>query len=246
MFPIVIHVRSFAPYEHFGAGLWHGDNRSFSRDPNASSRMHQITHFETDTGVHSSRAYGSISSTRYGAFAYSEARVKNEGSSLNNVRTHMYGNNDALFLGTNGMPLDGGPSWDIDLHTNLNVEVSDFDGGNQLLTISGKVGGDTFPNAEAFVSDTEGNSVWLGAFLTADEPTLGPFFTLAGDRNKTMLEINAKIVTDKNGIFTGVQANGKIIPIEQWNKDSSGPMSVDNFKKKHKDLYNNLFGGTND
>lgn len=158
----------------------------------------------------------------------------------------MYGNNDALFLGPQGQPIDGGPSWDIDLHTNLNVEVSDIDGGNQLLTISGKVGGDTFPNAEAFVSDAEGNSVWLGAFLTADEPTLGPFFTLAGDRNRTMLEINANIVTDKNGIFTGVQVNGKTISLEQWNKDTSGAMSVDEFKKNHKDLYDKLFGNEQD
>ncbi len=246
LFPIVIHIRSFAPYAYFGAGMWHGDNRSFSRDPYVSSRLHQITHIETDTGVHSSRAYGSISSSTYGAMAYSEAHIRNEGSSFNNVRTHMYGNNDALFVGPHGIPVDGGSSWDIDIHTNLNVKVSELEGGNQLLTISGIVGGDTFPNAEAFVSDAEGNSIWLGAFLTADEPTLGPFVTLAGDRNRTMLEINANIVTDKNGVFIGVKVNGKTISMEQWNKDSSGPMSVDEFKKKHKDLYDQLFGSTHE
>lgn len=244
-FPILIHVRSFAPYKYFGAGIWHGDDRGFSRDPTASSRLHQTTHYETDTGVSRTRARGSYSSSRYGAGAYSEAHLKDY-SSRGNVNTHMYGNNDVLFLGPQGQPIDGGPSWDIDIHTNLDISVSELEDGNQLLSISGRVGGDTFPNAEAFVSDAQGNSIWLGAFLTADEPTLGPFFTLAGDRDRTMMNLNIGIVTDKDGIFTGVRVGNKTISIEQWNKDTSGPMSVEEFKKKHRDWYNQIFGSTDE
>lgn len=57
-----------------------------------------------------------------------------------------------------------------------------------------------------------------------------------------MMNINASIVTDKNGIFTGVRVGDQTISIEQWNKDNSGPMSVDEFKEQYKDLYNSLFG----
>mgnify|MGYP001817405351 FL=1 len=238
-FPIIIHVRSFAPYKNFGPGMaWKGDNRGFSRDPYASSRMHQVTNLETDTGAFENRRFGAESSSSYGAYAYSDVTLRNEGSSPYNIRTHMFGDNDALIPGIDW----GGPTHDIDLHTNLNVQVSDLDGGDQLLTISGKISGDTFPNAEAFVADAQGNSVMLQAFMTANEPVFGPLLTLAGDKNVTMMEINVGIVTDKDGIFKGVRVGDKTISLEQWNKDTSGGMSVEEFKKKHRDYYDQLFG----
>ena len=244
LFPIIIHVRSFAPFEYFGAELWHGDNRGFSRNPLASSRLHQISHFKTDNGLSDNSARGSLSSSRYGAFAYSEARLKDY-SSKGNINTHMFGNNDAVFppgtLG-NPAPVDGGPTWAIDVHTNLDISVSELEDGNQLLTISGQVSGDTFPNAEAFVSDADGNSVWLGTFATHRGPDWGPFVTLGGDFNDPMIDVNIGIVTNTDGIFQGVRVGDQTISLERWNKDSSGPMSVDKFKKNHRDLYNNLFG----
>lgn len=57
-----------------------------------------------------------------------------------------------------------------------------------------------------------------------------------------MMNITASIVTDKNGTFTGVKVGDQTISIEQWNENNSGPMSVDEFKKQYKDLYNTLFG----
>jgi len=247
MFPIIIHVRSFAPFKNFGPGMaWSGDNRGFSTSSSATSRLHQTTNLETDTGAFTSRAVGAFSSSSYGAWAYSDGYLRDEGSSLNNIRTHMYGNNDAIFPGGvppgNVIPYDGGPTWDIDVHTNLNVEVSDIDGGNQLLSITGQISGDTFPNAEAYVSDADGNSVFLGIFVTQSGPQVGPTMTLAGDKNNPMMNINMGIETDKNGIFTGVRVGDKTISIDEWNKNSSGPMSVDEFKKKHGDYYNQLFG----
>lgn len=38
-----LYVRAFAPWEWFGAGLWRGDNRSFSTNPGASSKIASIT-----------------------------------------------------------------------------------------------------------------------------------------------------------------------------------------------------------
>lgn len=109
-----------------------------------------------------------------------------------------------------------------------------------------QISGDTFPNTEAFVSDADGNSIWLETFATQSGPNTGPFWTLKGDKNAPMIGINIGIVTDSEGIFTGVKVGDKTISLEQWNKDSTGPMSVDEFKKNHKDLYNQLFGSTND
>jgi len=247
MFPIIIHVRSFAPFKNFGPGMaWSGDNRGFSTNPNAKSRLHQISNYETDTGISSHQARGAFSSSSYGAWAYSDGYYKDY-SSRGNINTHMYGNNDAVFpAGTFGprniIPFDGGPTWDIDVHTNLDINVSDIDGGNQLLSISGQISGDEFPNAEAYVSDANGNSVFLGVFVTQSGPQEGPTMTLFGDKNNPMMNINMGIETDKNGIFTGVRVGDKTISIDEWNKNSSGPMSVDEFKKKHGDYYNQLFG----
>jgi hypothetical protein len=245
MFPIVIHVRSFAPYESFGARGWHGDNRGFSLDPSASSRLVQRTLYETSTGQSTHKWAGNISYSKYGAIAYSEAHLKDEGSGNGSIKSHLYGNNDAIFpvgIGGSMVPIDGGPTWDIDIHTSLKIATSNLDGGNQLLSIRGQISGDRFPNAEAYVTDSKGNSVWLGAFMNQSGPDVGPFFTLAGDKNKPMINVNVGIVTDKNGIFTGIRVGDKTISIEQWNKDSSGPMSLAEFKERYKDMYNNLFG----
>ena len=242
-FPIYFHVRSFAPFKKFGFGLWKGDNRGFTRNPNASSRLNQVSHFETNTGASHNRFIGAFSSSSYGAYAYSEAEGSPEYSSNNNISTHMYGNNDALIPG--GIDF-GGPTHDIDLHTNLDVEVSDLENGNQLLSISGEISGDTFPNAEAIVSDADGNSIWLGSFATKSGPNKGPFITLAGDKNKSMVNINASIITNSKGIFTGVREGGKTISLDDWNKDSSGPMSAKEFNKNYKNLYDRLFNKQED
>ncbi len=52
MFPIIIHVRSFASFKNFGPRMaWSGDNRGFSTNPNAKSRLHQISNYETDRSI---------------------------------------------------------------------------------------------------------------------------------------------------------------------------------------------------
>ena len=195
-FPIDIHIRSFAPYKLFGGVrllAWHGDNRGFSNLLSASSRIGQVSSYETTTRSGLTKAYGNISSSTYGAFAYSEAYVnggQNAPIENGNINTHLYGNNDALFVTPMGMPLDGGPSWDIDVHSNLDINVTNGENGNQILSIVGAISGDQFPNAESFVNDADGNSIFLGAFATKSRPDIGPFVTLMGDKNKQMFNVN--------------------------------------------------------
>ncbi|MBD0405337.1 RHS repeat-associated core domain-containing protein [Flammeovirga sp. EKP202] len=244
-FPIVIHIRSFAPYESFGARGWRGDDRSFSLDPTASSRLTQRTYYETSNGDFSHYKSGAMSHSNYGAQAYSEAYLNDKGSKYGKVSAHLFGNNDALLPAIEGLSpdlYDGGPTWDIDIHTSLYIATSELDNGNQLLTIKGQISGDRFPNAEAYVTDATGNQVWLGAFANQEGPNMGPFITLGGDFKKPMMNINVSILTDKNGIFTGVRVGDRTISLEQWNKDNSGPMSVDEFKEEYKEIFNSLFG----
>ncbi|MEM6816999.1 MAG: RHS repeat-associated core domain-containing protein, partial [Bacteroidota bacterium] len=220
-FPIDIHIRSFAPFENFGFGIWKGDNRGFSNSLDASSRIRQVSSYETTTRSGRTRAYGNLSSSIYGAFAYSEAYV-NGGQSASiengNINTHLYGNNDALFIRTDGTPIDGGPSWDIDVHSDLSIDVADGENGNQILSIVGSVSGDQFPNAEGFVNDADGNSIFLGAFVTESGSNNGPFVTLMGDKNKQMFNVNISIQVNQEGIFQGVMQGDKLISIDEWNK----------------------------
>ena len=217
-FPIYIHIRSFAPFKTFGLlDAWYGDNRGFSNSvTDASSRIRQVSSYETDTRSGLTAAYGSFSRSVYGAYAYSEAYVNGgatapiEGGSIN---THLYGNNDAVFP-----YIDGGPTWDIDLHSNLDISVTDGENGNQILSIVGTVSGDQFPNAEGFVTDTDGNSIFLGIFATESGPIKGPIITLAGDKNASMFDVNISIQVNQDGIFQGVWENSNLINIEDWNK----------------------------
>jgi RHS repeat-associated protein len=222
MFPIEINVRSFAPFNWFGDGLWHGDGdkRPFSTSNQYSSRIGQITSYETDTKTSSTIAYGNLSMSKYGAYAYSEAKVDDQ-SYGDRILTHLSGNNDAVFPSATpgAAPPDGGPTWDIDVHTDVNATVSAYgDNGNQMLTIAGDISGDKFPSAEAFVKDAKGNAVFLGVSAAGYGPNKGPFIALAGDNNRPMMKIDTQIITNKDGVFIGVMQGKKMISIEDWNK----------------------------
>lgn len=134
----------------------------------------------------------------------------------NKISTHLYGNNDAVFPGF--PPKDGGPTWDIDVHSNFNIGVVAGENGNQLLNITGSIAGDAFPSAETFVTDAAGNSVFLNVSPAAYGPATGPFVGLAGNNKRPMMNINTSIQVNDKGMFTGVMQGDKLIGIDDWNK----------------------------
>ncbi len=221
-FPIYFHVRSFAPFDYFGGGLWKGDgnNRRYSTIyAGNTSRMHQITSYETTNMASSSDAFGGQSHSRYGANAYSDAKIEDDFSYGNRVYTHLSGDNDALIPGVDY----GGPTHDIDVWTDIHVGVTTNKDGSSILSLTGDVAGDGFPSSEAFVRDAKSNSVFLGVGAAKAGPNKGPFVTLAGDKKEKQFDINLRIAVNKDGVFTGVYSTGKdgketIIPIADWNK----------------------------
>jgi RHS repeat-associated protein len=88
-FPIEIHVRSFAPFDWFGARTWRGDgnDRPFSTCDcfNTRSRLRQETRYETQNKRSSTRFFGSLSMSAYGAMAYSGPDASYDSSSGNNI-----------------------------------------------------------------------------------------------------------------------------------------------------------------
>ncbi|MEM0942192.1 MAG: hypothetical protein AAF600_21480 [Bacteroidota bacterium] len=69
------------------------------------------------------------------------------------------------------------------------------------LRPQGQVSGDTFPDSEAFVSDADGNSVFLNVFQTEYGKNDGPLIGLAGDNNRKMFNVNTNIIVNDKGII---------------------------------------------
>lgn len=222
-FPISIHVRSFAPFDYFGGGLWKGDgvNRGFSTIYNGNtSRISQITNYETSTLTSKTYPFGGNSHSRYGANAFSDAKIEDDFSYGNRIYTHLSGDNDAMIPGVDY----GGPTHDIDVWTSVRVDVTENKDGTSILNLTGDLAGDGFPSSEAFVTDGVGkNKVFLGVGPAKAGPDKGPFVTLAGDKKEKQFDINVRIAVDRNGNFTGVyqtdqKGKSSIISIFEWNK----------------------------
>nr|WP_295200383.1 RHS repeat-associated core domain-containing protein [Sediminibacterium sp.] len=215
-YPIKVVVRSFAPFNNFGAGAWKGDgaNRKFSTSPEASSRLSQVTTYNTEDMSKKHDAFGAKSKSNYGANAYSDAKIEDDESYGNRIFTHMSGDNDALIPGIDW----GGPTYDIDVWTDVTVNTTMNKDGSSTLSLSGSISGDGFPSTEAFVTDKAGNSLFLGVGSAKSGPNKGPFRTLAGDKQQKQFGINIRIAVDKDGNFMGVYQGDKVISPQAWNK----------------------------
>jgi hypothetical protein len=216
-YPIIIHVRAFAPFDYFAARMFKGDgdSRPFSTSEEHTSRIRQMTSYETTTSVSNSIGWGSESHSRYGASAYSEGEVTYDQSYGNRIYTRLSGDMDALIPGIDW----GGPTSDIDVWTDVRINTIENDDGSSTLSITGDVAGDGFPSTEAFVSDQYGNSVFLGVGEAKAGPDYGPFILLMGDRKEKQFNINTKIAVDKDGKFTGVYDGDNLISIDDWNQN---------------------------
>lgn len=86
--------------------------------------------------------------------------------------------------------------------------------GDHILNIAGTISGDDFPNQESLISDSEGNTLWLGNFETSVGSVKGrPTWNLAR-KNEGDVHINV----NADGVFQSVQQGDKTISIEDWNK----------------------------
>ncbi len=234
-FPLTFHIRSFAPFLFFAAQNWAGDNRGFTTDKNVTSRLAQKTTYETTTKKYKSEGIGSVSTGIYfgnPVVARSEARIQGGDDGMgngvgDNISTHLSGNDDAVIPGADGTAFENLQSPDIDVESNFSITQSGEDKeGNSTISISGKMFGDAFPAAEAFVEDSKGNRVFMGVSPAKFGPNEGPFVALFGQSKFPMANLNVSIAVNKDGVFQGVKTvnwqNGKPVStqmsIVQWNE----------------------------
>ena len=74
-----------------------------------------------------------------------------------------------------------------------------------ILSISANITGDNFPSTESFISDSAGNSVFIGISALQGNP----FTSLKGEGGKEMINTNPQINFDSNGTFQNVNYNGQ-------------------------------------
>lgn len=123
------------------------------------------------------------------------------------------------------------PTWDIDIWTDVHIDVLTKQDGTSILSITGDVSGDGFPSTEAFVKDSKGNSIFLGVGPAKAGKIKGPMWTLLGDENVRQFDIKIRIDVNKNGIFIGVitkdkNGNETTVTPSDWNKKFESKSAV--------------------
>ena len=189
--PYPITIRSFAPFNYFGKGF-HGDgaNRGFTTSSTATARVHQRINFDTDKTQLKTNVWSSPTSHILVPGSYTETPSVSIGkfSIANNGNSKTF-NFDTHSKGANPM-IPGSPN--IDVFSNFSITESDG-----LLNISGDLKGDNFPSTEAFITDPNGNNVFIGVGFYEGSP----FSSLDGENKRDITSFSFGIQTDKKGKF---------------------------------------------
>jgi subtilisin family serine protease len=210
---VAIHVRSYAPFRQFGGGF-SGDGRGHSTSASATSRVSYYVVLDLRAGREvTSAVWSDLSHSPWGTSARGRPRAfsrSNFSERQASAAVHLSGSNPLV---------PGAP--DIDLAAQVSLAWTD-----DTLTVSCRLTGDGFPNAEVFVEDFAGRRVFVTAYATrsggsaTDVPLL-----LAGDPQRPMGAGAVTLRTDRTWRFDSVlRGNGVsvgILPqptsIADWN-----------------------------
>ncbi|WP_378185823.1 hypothetical protein ACE939_11970 [Aquimarina sp. W85] len=99
---------------------------------------------------------------------------------------------------------------------NIDVDGAFSISSNQetgVLSISANITGDNFPSAESFISDSAGNSVFIGVSALQGTP-----LDLKGEGGNNRINNNLQINFNSDGAFQNVNYNGQQYSIQDYNK----------------------------
>jgi len=211
-------VRSFHPKKDFGwSGLmFEGDNRGFSNQPSnkaaITSRIwHRFT-LDTHNGLIVDKTTHSDPSRAPWAKKYrtydgklapkgSIMSVKKSRSKSGNYQLQVNGNYGGVNHAMPGSPelqKSVGTSYVPTLNVNYEIRV-DIDIINQHIDVVTYVTGDGFPNCEAFVIDSKGQSVFLGIHVRKGAAPV----SLGMNLKYPMIAGAIRLPIDTNGNFKG-------------------------------------------
>lgn len=201
-------TRSFAPFNTFGGGFeGDGDNRKFSTNLSNTYRIAATAKVNLDNKNMTITPHTTHSDWLGTKFSSATSPTNVEGSNAysgnkQSFYVHMFGKNKALLWGYVSPDIDASVSFNV----SKIVKGQSFD-------IEGQVFGDKFPSNETFITDLNGNSIFLGV-SGADG---SPFTSLAGDNDRPMSSFKFKVLLNSNDTFKGVNYRGKNYTLNQWN-----------------------------
>lgn len=174
-------VRSFHPLSNFGLGGlgYHGDNRGFSHDPGVTARIYSIVRIDLQKALVVSDALDSDVSSHflgmsqdysapdtkphYTLFGGSVDPYREDGDQGAQVALAYVGQNFAMPYGNSEQARDAVYEHvvpGLDVMATLNIEI---DRDDERMSVSFRMVGDGFPNAEAFLIDASDNALMLAS-----------------------------------------------------------------------------------
>ncbi len=210
-----IYQRSFAPWATFGRmgnTEFHGDNRDYSLDPNASSRIWGTAQIDISNGtlVNSTRGAGATISYDLNGNKTGEALAS---TSFDIAGPRMSGNETRLMTYLSGSNPLVKPSQPIVWNASIAI-VNNV--ANGYIDVGFGVYGKGFPAYEAFIADAAGNKAFLNVFQAPNKKFAIP--RLLGSPLTAGSRTAMRFYTDSRGIFTGkMMYRGKTFSLTQWN-----------------------------
>jgi len=222
---IAIDVRSFLPQESL-VGAFSADDRGFSLSEASRSRVHSrvVVHGgedgfsdRIDEGAYSDRTFnpwlgkGPIINT-------AEPRLQ---------ATVTASDDDGVALAMHHAaadPLTPPGTPDVDVHSAVAIRRT----SPEHLTVDFRIAGDGFPATEAFISDHEGNALFLGTQSIEEIPLplglgdIDGLLTLYGNADRMVMEGSLTVLTRPDGTFRGVEHGGQKYTLEEWNQRFEG------------------------
>lgn len=212
---VSVHLRAFAPFKSFGGGFsGDGADRGFTTSQSATSRIKQSVNIDFNQSTPTvSGGLQTSDPTHHPILGTDTAPSRN---ALNNVEIGELstGSPQVSFQSNleGANPLTPGfltPNIDVDgiFSISSNQETG-------VLSISANITGDKFPSTESFITDSAGNSVFIGVGALEGNP----FKSLKGEGGKDIINTNLQIKFNSDGIFQNVIFNGQEHSIQDFNK----------------------------
>ena len=215
-FAYLISLRSFAPFDTFGFAF-KGDNRGYSTNLRDTSRIEEHLVVDTDKSKVAAVVFNNASHDTSGNVGQRPGTGGVTDIEFSQQKNRTETRFKADYHGPNGLTPQGTP--DIDVFASFYIVE---DRAASQLFVGGIARGDNFPSSEAFITDSAGNSVFLGiGFYDARGvgKNFGPFVALPGrDNNRDMYAFGFTIQIDSKGNFTGVWNGNKFVSVADWNK----------------------------
>jgi hypothetical protein len=219
-----VRTRMYAPFDQFGGFAYkeyEGDARGPTPNLRVTSRMTQATVIDTrgpdGARVVDDRAYSDMSRRYWGGDVYEEGLAHPRGRI--DVSQDRSGGTQLTQDLSGSLPIYSEcgihlPAPDIDVHNDMHIERD-----GDVLTISGRMTGDRFPNGEVLLTDAKGQTLLLHTYQTEGGPTIGPVTRLPGGAPEYMGDYSVRILLDGDGNFAGVEdpMSGRVLSVKEWN-----------------------------